>query len=892
MKHSIMSLRRRMPAITQIASVLIGGLLQINEDAYMIHNLNEITGSIFTSYMPRSRIERIFTQTACGKLLYVIAGSGYGKTQTVRHYIKQQTDAVILWIQLTESDNVTSCFWESFMHSISADNPNLAFKLLELGFPETLARFKQFAEILKNTEQHPPKIFMVMDDFHLIHSKHIRVFAERCIYLKKPEMCVIIISRHEPEINAVPLFAKGQAGIITEGELRFTEGEIAAFMNFQKIPFSAENLPKFYNATKGWILGVQLLSLALKRMPENIDYAINIMKTNIFKLFEAEAFNDFPENIKKIMVKLALVSDVPLAPLYGIINVDSFLQDNPQLMSFVWFNSLSGDYRVHPLYFEFLQSKHSILSNHEKLDAYHQAAQWCFENNFKMDAMRYFAKVNQFDRMLEIFFSYPLKLPHDACEHFLNILNSLEPENDKNSDFNILLLKNYFIPLMLIGVGKYEDAEKLTYDIIREWENADTPFASTLLYFSYSNLAYIDMYTCTATHKYVAPEYIKKSMEYLKLSSLPPAKDAGPFSVADIRSYTCLVGEGAELSEFDQFLEAARQTVLYSAETNHNIYYGYDDLVACEIAYFKNQLDLAARYAHQTVLKAREKQQYSIEVMAKQYLLRISVHSGDHNLAENILKQLRCCLNNANFWNRQLLYDLITGLFYTLIDCPEMSPAWLTMNEKEARSEVHIPIAELSIALRNYIVLKEYDMVLTVLYNSYPRKPQERFLFSELCFSLMAAVAKIKTNDTTGAMEDFKRAYELSFGGVFEMFFIEMGKNLHPLVAAALKQTNCGIPNEWLKKIDRKASAYAKKASVIAKSLNKEKNIHGTIHLSEREQEILHDLCHGLSRDEIAESRYLSINTVKKILQSIYIKLDANNNADAVRIAIEKKLVK
>ena len=239
-----------------------------------------------------------------------------------------------------------------------------------------------------------------------------------------------------------------------------------------------------------------------------------------------------------------------------------------------------------------------------------------------------------------------------------------------------------------------------------------------------------------------------------------------------------------------------------------------------------------------------------------------------------------------------MLYDFITGLFYALIGYSEMSPAWLVMNEKEAHSEVHLPIAELSISLRNYLALKEYDLALTVLYNSYPRKPEERFLFSELCFSLIAAVAKIQTNDTAGAMEDFKRAYELSFGGVFEMFFIEIGKNLHPLVVAASKQGNCGIPDEWLKRIDRKASVYSKKAAVIMKSLSNEKNNNGTIQLSKREQEVLHDLYHGLSREEIAENRHLSINTVKKILQSIYIKLDANNNVDVVRIAIERKLVK
>ena len=123
------------------------------------------------------------------------------------------------------------------------------------------------------------------------------------------------------------------------------------------------------------------------------------------------------------------------------------------------------------------------------------------------------------------------------------------------------------------------------------------------------------------------------------------------------------------------------------------------------------------------------------------------------------------------------------------------------------------------------------------------------------------------------------------------MPFIEIGKDFHLLAVAASKQSGCVIPGDWLKTVERKASAYAKKASVIAVSVKKEKNIKDDIRLSEREREILSDLYHGLSRDEMAATHFLSINTINKILQSIFIKLDATNSADTIRIAIERRLI-
>ena len=837
--------------------------------------------------MPRPRVDALLEQATQNKLVYIIAGAGYGKTQTVRNYLNMQQDAIVRWMQMSESDNIPSRFWEHLAHVVSFDNPELANKMRELGFPKSFTQFKQFVEILKNTEHRAHKAFFVLDDFHLIESEQIAIFVERCTHFKVSEVCVIIISRKEPGKNMIPLLAKGEASVITEEIFRFTEDEIATFMQSSDVSFSNKDLPKFLDATKGWALAIQFLSLVLKKNPQNVDKAINSLKQNVFKLFEMEAFSNIPEDIQKNLVKLTLIPGLPFSLLCEFDEIVSFMESDTQITSFVCFESLHDDYKVHPLYLEFLQSKQNMLSDEEKLDVYNRAAKWCVSNKFYIDAMNYFAKSSQYELMVETLYSHPFRLSYDKCEYFLDILKNIEQNDEEKS---VVILKDYFVPLLLVGLYRYEEAEKVVIEVIEKWEKADSPLANAILRGSYSNLAYIDMYICTFSHEYKASEYTKKAIEYAKL--LPSSRaQTSAFFVPHVRSFACLVGEGAKFSAFDDFLEASKKTALYISEVSQNLFYGYDDLVASEIAYYKNQLDLSKKYAHSAVAKAREKAQHSIEAMAKQYLLRIAIYEGDAHLAKEILRQLRKNSSSPNFWNGRLLYDLSAGLFYSLIGLPNMSPAWMSLDEKETPAEVHMPVAELLVCLNTCIALKKYDQALTILYNSYPRAKEDRFIFSELQFALIAALAKAKNNDIYGAMGDFERAYKLSFEGAFEMPFIEMGKNLHQLITVALSEGNCKIPVEWLKRIDRKASVYAKKATVVMNAFKGEEDIKNVLNLSEREQEVLKDLHDGLSRDEIAENRYLSINTVKKILQSIYIKLDANNNVDAIRIAIERKLL-
>jgi LuxR family transcriptional regulator, maltose regulon positive regulatory protein len=61
--------------------------------------------------------------------------------------------------------------------------------------------------------------------------------------------------------------------------------------------------------------------------------------------------------------------------------------------------------------------------------------------------------------------------------------------------------------------------------------------------------------------------------------------------------------------------------------------------------------------------------------------------------------------------------------------------------------------------------------------------------------------------------------------------------------------------------------------------------------LSEREREVLSRLSEMLSTAEIAADMYLSVNTVKTHLRSIYRKLSATHRSEAVRRAQQLQLI-
>jgi len=844
--------------------------------------------------MPRPRVNDLITRASEFKLVYMIAGAGYGKTAAVQNYINGQKGAVVRWLQLTESDNVASHYWENYTHSISHDNPKLAKELKELGFPETVSHFKQFAEILKRGERNSDKIILVLDDFHLINSKKALTFAERCAQLRAPNACVIIISRAEPDINTVNILSKGKLAVITQDDLRFTKEEIRDFFKWRKLTCTSEMTERFLESTKGWPLAVNLLSHIMSNSLGNIDMALRLTEQNIHKLFESEAWTVFPEDIKRELVKLSLVPQSAHSQLREIFEngiAEQATDQTAQLASFISYDSFSNNYTLHPLYLSFLNEKQEILSKEETKSTYEEAASWCFENGFYTIAVKYYAAAHEYERILEVLRTYQENWAKDTYKFFLDIIENIEPDTDDNvhESPELIRLKALTTPFLLIGTGEFEQAEKVTEAIALQWEQTDSPHRDEVLINAYTALAQISKYTCVTTHEFKTAKYLKKVAE-LGAAGIT-AETSGIFSLAGIRSFACLVGENATLETFDKFTESTKELVTTIKTITPKKLYGYDDWVQCEIAYFKNDLDEAIISAQRGIIKARENSHSGVGMLLRQFMQRIAIHKGDYPLAKEFLIQMYESIGKIGKYRGQLLYDIITASFYSHIGVPEMVAPWIFSEPDIGESsDFRIPTRELIVRVRYYLECNKYSQALAVLNNPYPRPPYERFLFSELIFSLFFAVAQMKTGDTQSAVKSFERAYKLSQEGLFEMPFIEMGKHIAPVITAVSEQSTC-IPTKWLGATERKAIIFAKNVAVIENTFKREHKIQKKISLSQREREVLSDMCKGLTRGEIAQYRFLSINTVKKVLQSLYIKLDASNNLDAVRIAFELNMV-
>ncbi|MDR0597598.1 MAG: LuxR C-terminal-related transcriptional regulator, partial [Treponema sp.] len=168
------------------------------------------------------------------------------------------------------------------------------------------------------------------------------------------------------------------------------------------------------------------------------------------------------------------------------------------------------------------------------------------------------------------------------------------------------------------------------------------------------------------------------------------------------------------------------------------------------------------------------------------------------------------------------------------------------------------------------------------------------FLLGRIGQRLVESLCLYGLQNTAGAVQTLEEAYALAWPNGFDMPFIERGKLIQPVYAAALKSRNCSIPREWLTRMLRGSSAYAKKLYVVKEKF-RDRQYEDTappVFLPKRELKVLVGLSRGLTRQELAEEGKSSINTVKSVVKSLYNRLGAVNSADAVRIATDMGILK
>jgi len=223
----------------------------------------------------RGRLLARMEESFQGKLTFVLAPAGSGKTTLVRQWIETQGQGTMVsWLSLDPEDDDPIRFWRYVLtaceHFEGKPGHDALQQLSTNQSFFTLLVLKQIlTAFLNNVAEQTSRLLLVLDDYHVITSSLIHESLAYLVDHLPSTLHLVILSRSEPALPLARWRGRGDLQEFHAADLRFSPEEMAAFLRQAlQVPLPKEQLQSLEARLEGWPTGLRLLALTLQGKSE------------------------------------------------------------------------------------------------------------------------------------------------------------------------------------------------------------------------------------------------------------------------------------------------------------------------------------------------------------------------------------------------------------------------------------------------------------------------------------------------------------------------------------------------------------------------------------------------------------------------------------------------
>lgn len=208
------------------------------------------------------------------RLTLVTAPTGFGKTTLLSQWLNH-AQVPAAWVTLDGGDNDPVRFWRyiitAFRRIVESGAGGYAVGKIALA---TLRMAQQpsfsslITSLINELAELPSPTVLVLDDLQAVTSTEVLSTLRFMVEHLPENLHLFLLSRRPVDLQAALLRARGELNELKAAELRFSAGEIDAFLR-TALPYAlpASSASRLLEKTEGWPAGVRLVTLAMQGQP-------------------------------------------------------------------------------------------------------------------------------------------------------------------------------------------------------------------------------------------------------------------------------------------------------------------------------------------------------------------------------------------------------------------------------------------------------------------------------------------------------------------------------------------------------------------------------------------------------------------------------------------------
>lgn len=351
------------------------------------------------TFLRRQRLVDHLDQALRTPLTLVNGAAGAGKTLLAADWAAGLRQPVA-WLTAEVGDRRPGVFWAYVIQALRACG---ALAPGPVGFPADASRVddRLLAALAAELNDHGRPVVVVLDEYDRVTAPEVAEQLGFVLHHAGRGLHLVLVTRTEP---LLPLHRYRAAGELTEiraAELAFTREEAVALLELHGLSLPVHAAHALVDRTRGWAAGLRLSALAARESadPERYLKEFEADRSTIADFLLAEVLRGETEETQDLLLRVSVLerfSPGLADALTGRTDAEPILVRLHRANAFVEHLGRSW-YRLHPLFGEILRAHQRVRLPGLEPELHRRAARWLRGHGFLPETLAHGAAAGEWD---------------------------------------------------------------------------------------------------------------------------------------------------------------------------------------------------------------------------------------------------------------------------------------------------------------------------------------------------------------------------------------------------------------------------------------------------------------------------------------------------------------